>query len=232
MDTVDDDDNDYEMNAGTFEDWLDNELDDMKISITLRDLVLREENMSMKNKNDRMIRREEAEFASEEAYYNEGSWVVDRWIRVDKPVRRVQHVCGGDKLGLQAGYELYRGSHSPGKESSNNDKDIRKRKRGGDPTVRDDGPSTSEVGLEQRRTMTRRRRLGRGWMTSPGLGTAIRSLPGWKSSQECDDGGVLGPGSTPEHLDSHERDQGHDGDSNQQREGQGYDGGDDLQRDG
>ena len=69
-------------------------------------------------------------------------------------------------------------------------------------------------------------------MTSPGLGTAIRSLPGWKSSQECDDGGVLGPGSTPEHLDSHERDQGHDGDSNQQREGQGYDGGDDLQRDG
>ena len=69
-------------------------------------------------------------------------------------------------------------------------------------------------------------------MTCSGLGTAIGTLPGWKSSQECDDGGVLGPGSTPEHSDSHERDQGHDGDSNQQREGQGDDGGDGLPRDG
>ena len=107
---------------------------------------------------------------------------------------------------------------------SEGDKKDKKRKKCGGSTIGGDIPSSEGVSLEQRRTLTGGRRLGRGWKSSPGFGTALRALSGWKSSQECDDGGVLGPGSSPEQSDSHERDQGRGGDDDQQRDGGGEDG--------
>ena len=60
--------------------------------------------MCMRNRTFRNIRNEDCEIVSEEAYYGGGSWIVDRWVRmekstVEKSTRNLREIYGSDKPG-------------------------------------------------------------------------------------------------------------------------------------
>ena len=110
---MDIDDDEYERMIGDdmdisehmkYEDWLESELMEMNIDGGVRDLIFREENITMKLKENmnivnnvniaEIVNNAEQEIVSREAYENGGTWVVDRWVcPVNRVGRGENNVC-------------------------------------------------------------------------------------------------------------------------------------------
>ena len=204
-----------------YEDWLESELVDMNIDGGIRDLIFREENITKRlNYSVNIVNNADRALISREAYENGGSWLVDRWV------------CPGDRVGRGENNEdnvcaVYqsRANDRSGESNNNNMETVNKRKRTRPPSSSTMSRRTPPPCPRRRprRIVTGRRRLSREQNNLSGFDTAVWARPGWKSSQDCEDGCVPDQESVPELEVSREEDHLHGGGA--QGRQQGADGG-------
>jgi hypothetical protein len=164
-------------------------------------LIFREENITrmLNDKNVRNVNKKKQDLISKEAYENGGSWVMDRWVcPTVTTVRAGRGENNGDIVCL--------GREDNETVDNNNVLTCKNRKR-----MRQSTSSTLSIITPSscsrsgpRRIISGRRRLSRGWNVMSGIDSAIQAIPGWKSSQDCEEGCVPDNASAPELIASQE----------------------------
>jgi hypothetical protein len=195
-----------------YEDWLESELVDMNIDGGIRDLIFREENITRRlNNSVNIVNNAEKDLISREAYENGGSWVVDRWV------------CPGDRVGRGENNvcAVYPGRANDMSGESNNMETGNNRKRTRPPSSSTLSRRTPPPCPRRRprRILTGRRRLSREQSNLSGFDTAVWARPGWKNSQDCEDGCVPDQESVPELEVSQEEDHLHGGGAQGRQQG-------------